>query len=172
MGAGVFPVRVSSPFEKGGPSLSGPRVIQSINDHLGQPRESATKRPRQRTTGNTNHQRGQAHQIPWSRQRGSYLVDSNENQHNRTSAQGLKAGYFKFWCQDDTPWLGSHPGDFYSHEAFISHVRLSLSTKFAKSSLGEIRTQRAARVKKIDVHMNLIMKCQTLGKAWARDCCP
>ena len=97
----------------------------------------------------------------------SYFVDSTQNRVNRTFAAGLKPGNFKSWCQEDTQWLGSHLGDLYPHESVISHVRKLLSTKFAKGSLWETPTQFAARMKKVEEHMNYEMSdcLERLGKA-------
>ena len=96
----------------------------------------------------------------------SYYVDSIVNQLNKTFAKGLRAGGFKSWCQEDTRWLGSHLGDFYPHESVISHVRRLLSTKFAKGSLWETPAQFAARMKKVEDHMNNEMPdcLERLGK--------
>ena len=86
---------------------------------------------------------------------------------NPTFAKGLKAGKFKSWVQEDTKWLAPHLGDLYPHETVISHIRRLLSTKFAKCSLWETPSQFAARMKKVEDHMNTEMEdaLQALGKA-------
>ena len=97
----------------------------------------------------------------------SYFVDSTNNQVNKTFAEGMKAGRFKSWCQEDTKWLGAHLGDLYPHESVVSHVRRLLSTKFSKCSLWETPQQFAARMKRVEKYMNTEMKdsFQDLGKA-------
>ena len=97
----------------------------------------------------------------------SYFVDSTHDQMNPTFAKGLKAGKFKSWVQEDRKWLAAHLGDLYPHETVISHIRRLLSTKFAKCSLWETPSQFAARMKKVEDHMNTEMEdsLQALGKA-------
>jgi hypothetical protein len=97
----------------------------------------------------------------------SYFVDTTNNQLNQTFAQGLKAGKFKSWCQEDTKWLAGHLGDLYPHESVISHIRRLLSTKFSKCSLWETPQQFAARMKKVEKYMNSEMQdsLSALGKA-------
>ena len=97
----------------------------------------------------------------------SYFVDSVNHRIRPTFAQGLKAGKFKSWCEEDTKWLGAHLGDLYPHETVISHIRRLLSTKFSKCSLWETPQQFAARMKKVEHYMNTEMEesLQSLGKA-------
>ena len=97
----------------------------------------------------------------------NYFVDSTNDQMNPTFAKGLKAGKFKSWVQEDRKWLAAHLGDLYPHEIVISHIRRLLSTKFAKCSLWETPSQFAARMKKVEDHMNTEMEdsLQALGKA-------
>ena len=85
---------------------------------------------------------------------------------NRTFAGGLKAGRFRSWVEDDTSWLAPHLGDLYPHETMISHVRRLLSTRFYKCSLWETPQQFAARMAKVEKHMNEEMggALERLGK--------
>ena len=56
--------------------------------------------------------------------------------------------------EDDTSWLAPHLGDLYLHGIVFSHVRRLLSTTFCKCSLWETLQQFAARVAKVEKHMN------------------
>ena len=96
----------------------------------------------------------------------SYFVDNGRNSVNTTFARGLKAGRFRSWVEDDTSWLAPKLGDFYPHETIISHVRRLLSTKFCKCSLWETPQQFAARMAKVEKHMNEEMgdALERLGK--------
>ena len=96
----------------------------------------------------------------------SYFVDNGRNSVNTTFARGLKAGRFRSWVEDDTSWLAPKLGDFYPHETIISHVRRLLSTKFCKCSLWETPQQFAARMAKMEKHMNEEMgdALERLGK--------
>ena len=96
----------------------------------------------------------------------SYFVDNGRNSVNTTFARGLKAGRFRSWVEDDTSWLAPKLGDFYPHETIISHVRRLLSTTFCKCSLWETPQQFAARMAKVEKHMNEEMgdALERLGK--------
>ena len=76
---------------------------------------------------------------------------------NGVFAAGLRAGKFKSWVDTtggDSTWLARHLGDFYPHETVIANVRRLLSTTFARKKLKETPGQFAARMKKVERHMN------------------
>ena len=90
----------------------------------------------------------------------SYFVNSSREILNPTFAAGLRAGKFNSWVEaggGDCAWLAAHLGDFYPHETVISHVRRLLSTTFARSALHESPGQFAARMKRVEQHMNYEM---------------
>ena len=102
----------------------------------------------------------------------SYFVNSKRNIVNEVFAAGLRAGKFKSWVDStggDSTWLARHLGDFYPHETIIANVRRLLSTKFARKALRETPGQFAARMKKVERHMNREMgdgqSLLSLGKA-------
>ena len=97
------------------------------------------------------------------RDKASYSVDNEQRQLNTTFASGLQAGRFRSWTADGSSWLAGHLGDFYPHETLISHVRRLLSTNFARSSLYETPAQFASRMKRVEHHLNYVMKDPNKG---------
>ena len=92
----------------------------------------------------------------------SYFVNNKQNNLNRTFAAGLRAGRFTSWVDSaggDCAWLARNLGDYYSHETGISHVRRLLSTTFVRHALHETPNQFAARMQKVENHLN-----KTMGK--------
>jgi hypothetical protein len=87
----------------------------------------------------------------------SYFVNSNTNRLNPTFGEGLRGGQFSSWVDDGAQWLAPHLGDLYLHETVISHVRRLLSTKFARKALYETPVQFAARMSKVEQHLNYDM---------------
>jgi hypothetical protein len=84
----------------------------------------------------------------------SYFVNSKTNRLNPTFCEGLQGGQFSSWVDDGAQWLAPHLGDLYLHETVISHVRRLLYTKFARKALYETPLQFAARMSKIEHHLN------------------
>ena len=98
----------------------------------------------------------------------SYFVNSTKHSLNPTFAAGLRAGNFKSWVEHDggdCKWFAKMLGDWYLHETVISHVRRLLQSQFARKSLVETPGQFAARMRKVEHHMNYVMGKQAPGEA-------
>ena len=98
----------------------------------------------------------------------SYFVNNKQNTLNPTFATGLQAGYFRSWVEchgGDCRWLAKMLGDWYLHETVVSHVRRLLQSQFARKSLHETPGQFAARMKKVEHHMNYVMGRSAPGEA-------
>lgn len=98
----------------------------------------------------------------------SYFVNNKQNTLNPTFATGLQAGNFRSWVEchgGDCRWLAKMLGDWYLHETVISHVRRLLQSQFARKSLHETPGQFAARMKKVEHHMNYVMGRSAPGEA-------
>ena len=87
----------------------------------------------------------------------SYFVNAKTNCLNATFGEGLRAGHFTSWVDGGAKWLAPHLGDLYLHETLISHVRRLLATKFARKALYETPLQFAARMSKVEHHLNYDM---------------
>ena len=98
----------------------------------------------------------------------SYFVNTKQHTLNQTFAAGLQAGNFKSWATchgGDCKWLAKMLGDWFLHETVISHVRRLLQSQFARNSLHETPSQFAARMKKVEHHMNYVMGVSAPGES-------